>query len=76
MSEATRAGSAPPHGFEALFERYGPSYRWMVTVTALIGTVATILSSTIVTGSQPSTTGTVSSISNTRISWTGRVPHA
>ncbi len=57
MSEAARAGSAPLHGFEALFERYGPSYRWMVTVTALIGTVATILSSTIVNVALPEMMG-------------------
>ncbi len=58
MSEAVRGGvPAPLHGFEAMFERYGPRYRLYVTVTALIGTVATILSSTIVNVALPEVMG-------------------
>lgn len=56
MSEAAR-GPAPLHGFEAMFERYGKPYRLYVTVTALIGTVATILSSTIVNVALPEVMG-------------------
>ena len=33
---------------EALFARFGPGYRWLVTVTAMMGTISTVLSSTIV----------------------------
>lgn len=56
MSDAAR-GAPPLHGFEAMFERYGTSYRFLVTVTALIGTVATILSSTIVNVALPEIMG-------------------
>lgn len=57
MSEAARAGGGPVTGFEGMFERYGPSYRIWVTITALIGTVATILSSTIVNVALPEIMG-------------------
>lgn len=44
-------GGAPALGggrsVEALFAAYGPAYRWLVTATALMGTLATVLSSTI-----------------------------
>ena len=42
---------------EALGERFGPSYRWLVTITAIIGTVASILSSTIVNVALPDIMG-------------------
>ncbi len=42
---------------EALGQRFGPSYRWLVTITAIIGTVATILSSTIVNVALPDIMG-------------------
>jgi MFS transporter, DHA2 family, multidrug resistance protein len=57
VSDAVRAGPAPPTSFEAMFARYGASYRWWVTITALIGTVATILSSTIVNVALPEIMG-------------------
>ncbi|HYF09077.1 MAG TPA: DHA2 family efflux MFS transporter permease subunit [Acetobacteraceae bacterium] len=57
MSEAARGGAAPPTGFEAMFERYGSAYRPLVVITALIGTVATILSSTIVNVALPEIMG-------------------
>ncbi len=40
-----------------LFDRYGPGYRWLVTLTALIGTISCILSSTIVVVAQPDIVG-------------------
>ncbi len=60
--------SAPRHGgpvpppaggpsVEALFERYGPAFRWLVTLTALTGTISCILSSTIVNVALPEITG-------------------
>lgn len=53
MSErAPRADSV-----EALFERYGPAFRWLVTLTALTGTVSCILSSTIVNVALPEIMG-------------------
>ncbi|TDH59316.1 DHA2 family efflux MFS transporter permease subunit [Dankookia rubra] len=42
---------------EALGQRFGPSYRWLVTITAIIGTVASILSSTIVNVALPDIMG-------------------
>ncbi len=40
--------SAPLHSTAALEERFGPSYRWRVLATVMIGTVAAIMASTIV----------------------------
>src|ERR1019366_9360592 len=37
-----------PHSRAALAERFGPSYRWRVLATVMIGTVASIMASTIV----------------------------
>ena len=42
---------------EALFERYGPAFRWLVTLTALTGTISCILSSTIVNVALPDIMG-------------------
>jgi len=42
---------------EALFARYGPAFRWLVTLTALTGTVSCILSSTIVNVALPDIMG-------------------
>jgi hypothetical protein len=36
------------HSTAALAERFGPSYRWRVLATVMIGTVASIMASTIV----------------------------
>ena len=53
MSEATAAAPLSPRASWAgpemavLAARFGDSYRWMVTIPAMIGTIATILSSTI-----------------------------
>ena len=42
---------------EELFARFGPNYRWWVTLTALTGTISTILSSTIVVVALPDIVG-------------------
>lgn len=42
---------------EAQFARFGPSYRWLVTLTALTGTISCILSSTIVNVALPDIMG-------------------
>lgn len=41
----------------AQFARFGPAYRWWVTLTALTGTISCILSSTIVVVAQPDIVG-------------------
>ncbi|MSO75566.1 MAG: DHA2 family efflux MFS transporter permease subunit [Alphaproteobacteria bacterium] len=46
-----------PDSVEELFHRYGPAYRWLVTVTALIGSFAMVLSATIVNVAVPSVMG-------------------
>jgi EmrB/QacA subfamily drug resistance transporter len=46
--------SAPdPHSRDALASRFGPSYRWRVLLTVMIGTVASIMASTIVNVAVP-----------------------
>jgi DHA2 family multidrug resistance protein len=42
---------------EAMFARFGPAYRWYVTLTALTGTISCILSSTIVVVALPDIMG-------------------
>ena len=42
---------------EELFARFGPNFRWWVTLTALTGTISTILSSTIVVVALPDIVG-------------------
>jgi EmrB/QacA subfamily drug resistance transporter len=42
-----------PHALEALQQRHGPNYRWWVLVTVMIGTMASIMSSTIVNVAVP-----------------------
>ncbi|MHA1559796.1 MAG: DHA2 family efflux MFS transporter permease subunit [Alphaproteobacteria bacterium] len=42
---------------EALAARYGPAYKWFVTLTAILGTIATILSATIVNVAIPDIMG-------------------
>lgn len=43
---------------DALAGRYGPSYRWLLTLTAMIGNIALILSSTIINVAIPDIMGT------------------
>ncbi len=50
--------SAPaPDSTEALFARYGPAYRWLVTATVMMGTISTILTATIVNVALPDIMG-------------------
>ena len=42
-----------PHALEALQQRHGPNYRWWVLLTVMIGTMASIMSSTIVNVAVP-----------------------
>ena len=44
-------------GWQEQFDRYGPSYRWLVTIAGTCGTVAMVLSSTIVNVVIPSVMG-------------------
>jgi len=45
--------SDPIHSRAALAERFGPNYRWRVLVTVMIGTVASIMASTIINVAVP-----------------------
>ncbi len=42
---------------EALFQQYGPAYRWFATVTAMVATIAVVLSTTIVNVAIPDVMG-------------------
>lgn len=42
---------------EQLFQRYGPIYRWLATVTVMVAAIAVVLSSTIVNVAIPSVMG-------------------
>lgn len=48
----------PEDSFDSLFERYGYQYRWLVTLTVMLGTIATVLTSTIVNVAIPDIMGT------------------
>lgn len=52
-----RTAAPRPDSIEGLFARFGPSYRWLVTVTVMMGTIATILSATIVNVALPDIMG-------------------
>ena len=47
----------PPDSIEGLFARYGLAYRWLVTATVMMGTIATILTATIVNVALPDIMG-------------------
>lgn len=50
--------SAPhPDSIEGLSVRFGPAYRWLVTATVMTGTIATVLTSTIVNVALPDIMG-------------------
>lgn len=51
MAETTNAST------DALFRRFGPSYRWLVTLTVMIGSVTMGLASTMVNVAVPSVMG-------------------
>src|SRR6478736_8799398 len=42
-----------PHSREALEQRFGPNYRWFVLLTVMIGTMASIMASTIINVAVP-----------------------
>src|SRR3546814_135110 len=42
---------------DGLFARFGPAYRWLVTATVMMGTIATILTATIVNVALPDIMG-------------------
>jgi DHA2 family multidrug resistance protein len=44
-------------GVDALFERYGPIYKWLATATVMIGTLSMVLASTIVNVAIPNIMG-------------------
>ena len=52
-----RASAPRPDSVEGLFARFGPSYRWLVTATVMMGTIATILTATIVNVALPDIMG-------------------
>ncbi|MEJ7930498.1 DHA2 family efflux MFS transporter permease subunit [Ramlibacter sp. AN1015] len=51
------ASESYPDSIEGLFARFGPAYRWLVTATVMMGTIATILTSTIVNVALPDIMG-------------------
>ncbi|MFA5601796.1 MAG: MFS transporter, partial [Phenylobacterium sp.] len=53
---------------EALFERYGPTYRGLATATAMVSAIAVVLSSTIVNVAVPAIMGQFG-IDQTRVQW-------
>ena len=44
--------------FEGYFERYGPVYRWIATITVMMASISTVLSATIVNVAVPHVMGT------------------
>ena len=42
-----------PHSLAALRQRFGPRYRWRVLLTVMIGTMASIMASTIINVAVP-----------------------
>jgi EmrB/QacA subfamily drug resistance transporter len=60
--------SDPIHSRAALAERFGPGYRWRVLVTVMIGTVASIMASTIVNVAVPDMSR-VFSLGQARAQW-------
>ncbi len=51
------AGTYDNPAIQAQFDRFGPSYRWLVTIAGLTGAIAMILSATIVNVAVPSIMG-------------------
>ena len=60
--------SDPIHSRAALAERFGPSYRWRVLATVMIGTVASIMASTIINVAVPDMRG-VFGLGQERAQW-------
>ncbi|MES2227943.1 MAG: DHA2 family efflux MFS transporter permease subunit [Pseudomonadota bacterium] len=53
----TGAAAPSAESIEAFIERYGPGYRWFATTTVMLGTIATVLTSTIVNVALPNIMG-------------------
>jgi EmrB/QacA subfamily drug resistance transporter len=53
---------------EQFFERYGPAYRWLATLTAMVAAIAVVLSSTIVNVAVPAIMGQFG-IDQTQAQW-------
>ena len=47
------SASGHPHSRAALAQRFGPNYRWLVLLTVMIGTMASIMASTIINVAVP-----------------------
>jgi len=47
----------PSNGIDAQFQRYGPAYRWLVTVSGMAGAMTMVLSATMVNVAVPSIMG-------------------
>ncbi|MGH8618022.1 MAG: DHA2 family efflux MFS transporter permease subunit [Burkholderiales bacterium] len=47
----------PPVTTDALFERYGPRYRWLATITVMLGTISAMLTTTSVNVAIPDIMG-------------------
>ena len=58
----------PSETTEALFARYGPRYRWLATVTVMLGTIAAMLTTTTVNVAIPDIMGTFG-IGQDRAQW-------
>jgi DHA2 family multidrug resistance protein len=57
-----------PETTEALFARYGPRYRWLVTMTVLLGTISAVVTTTTVNVAIPDIMGTFG-IGQDRAQW-------
>jgi len=58
------------HGFAALQERHGPRYRWLLLLSVMVGTMASIMSSTIVNVAIPDMSHHFS-LNQERAQWVG-----
>ena len=56
-SDSKRSPRPDDESVAALFERYGPRYRWLVTIAGLIGSFAMVLSATIANVAVPQVMG-------------------
>ncbi len=57
-----------PETTEDLFARYGPRYRWLVTITVMMGTISAMLTTTIVNVALPDIMGAFG-IGQDRVQW-------
>ncbi len=57
-----------PETTDVLFARYGPRYRWLVTITVMMGTISAMLTTTIVNVALPDIMGAFG-IGQDRVQW-------